>query len=276
MEGLGAEALAKVPTSLACFLPDGHAPKFGEVFRNPGLARSLRAIARDGRDAFYQGGAGRGDRRLLRSRSAACSSTKDFEDHTSTWVEPVSTNYRGYDVWELPPNGQGIAALQMLNLLEPYDLKAMGPQSAEALHLMIEAKKLAYEDRAKYYTDPEFAQVPVAELISKAYAARRGKLIDPDHANDQPDRRRAEGGGHDLPDGRRQGRQRREPDREQLRGVRLGPRRRATSGSRSRTEAACSPSTRTTPTASSRASGRSTRSSPASSPRTASPGSRSA
>ncbi|MBV8078637.1 MAG: gamma-glutamyltransferase, partial [Planctomycetaceae bacterium] len=111
---------------------------------------------------------------------------RDFEDHTSTWVEPVSTNYRGHDVWELPPNGQGIATLQMLNLLEPYDLKRMGPRSAEALHLMIEAKKLAYEDRAKYYADPEFARVPVAALISKAYAAGRARLIDPDHASERP------------------------------------------------------------------------------------------
>jgi gamma-glutamyltranspeptidase/glutathione hydrolase len=111
---------------------------------------------------------------------------KDFANHTSTWVEPVTTNYRGYDIWELPPNGQGIAVLQILNLLEPYDLKAMGPQSADALHLMIEAKKLAYEDRAKFYADPEFAKVPVAELISKPYAARRGKLIDPARANARP------------------------------------------------------------------------------------------
>jgi gamma-glutamyltranspeptidase/glutathione hydrolase len=111
---------------------------------------------------------------------------KDFEDHSSTWIDPVSTNYRGYDVWELPPNGQGIAVLQMLNILEAYDLKEMGPQSADELHLMIEAKKLAYEDRAKYYADPEFARVPVAELISKPYAARRGKLICTDSALDRP------------------------------------------------------------------------------------------
>ena len=98
-------------------------------------------------------------------------SHQDFAEHTSTFVDPVSTNYRGYDVWELPPNTQGIAVLQMLNLLEPFDLKAMGPQSAEALHLMIEAKKLAYEDRAKFYADPAFARVPVETLISKPYAA---------------------------------------------------------------------------------------------------------
>src|SRR5207237_8574845 len=110
---------------------------------------------------------------------------RDLEENESTWVEPVSTNYRGFDVWELPPNGQGIAALQMLNLLEPYDLKAMGPLSADTLHLMIEAKKLAYEDRAKYYADPEFAKVPVAALISKPYAARRAPLIHRDRANER-------------------------------------------------------------------------------------------
>ncbi len=113
-------------------------------------------------------------------------SKRDFLDHTSTWIDPVSTTYRGHLVWELPPNGQGIAALQMLNLLEPYDLKSMGPQSAEALHLMIEAKKLAFEDRAKYYADPEFADVPVDLLISKAYAQRRALELDPERASDRP------------------------------------------------------------------------------------------
>ena len=180
-----AASLAKVPTSAACLLPDGKAPKFGQVFRNPSLARSLQAIARDGRDAFYKGTMA--DAMVDYSKSVGgLFDRKDFEDHASTWVEPVSTNYRGYDVWELPPNGQGIAVLQMLNLLEPFDLKAMGPQSAGSLHLLIEAKKLAYEDRARYYADPEFARVPVAELVSKAYAARRGKLIDAAHANNRP------------------------------------------------------------------------------------------
>jgi len=180
-----ASGLAMVPTSAACFLPGGRAPKLGEVFRNPQLARTFRSIALGGRDAFYRGPMV--DAMVAYSKAAGgLFERRDFEDHSGTWVEPVSTNYRGYDVWELPPNGQGIAVLQILNLLEPHDLKAMGPQSAEALHLMIEAKKLAYEDRARYYADPDFAQVPVAELISKAYAARRGKGIDPDRANDRP------------------------------------------------------------------------------------------
>src|SRR6266496_3601642 len=106
----------------------------------------------------------------------------DFEKHTSTWVEPVSTNYRGYDVFELPPNGQGIATLQMLNVLEGFDLRAMGCNSPETLHTMIEAKKIAWPDRAKFYADPAFAKIPLAGLLSKKYAAERRKLIDPNHA----------------------------------------------------------------------------------------------
>jgi gamma-glutamyltranspeptidase/glutathione hydrolase len=178
--------LARVPTSAACFLPGGNAPAVGTLFRNPDLARTLRAIAAGGRDAFYRGAIA--EAIVAYSRQAGgLFSPGDFQEHTSTWVDPVSTNYRGYDVWELPPNGQGIAVLQMLNLLEPYDLKGLGPQSAEALHLLIEAKKLAYEDRATYYADPEFSKVPVARLISKPYAAIRGKLIDPARANPHPE-----------------------------------------------------------------------------------------
>lgn len=180
-----APSLAKVPSSAACFLRDGKAPAFGAIFKNPGLAKSLQAIATGGRDAFYRGPLA--DAIVAYSeQTGGLFSKKDFLDHSSTWVDPVSTNYRGYDVWELPPNGQGIAALQMLNLLEPYDLRALGPQSAATLHLMIEAKKLAFEDRAKFYADPEFSKVSVHELISKAYAKRRGSLIRADRANDRP------------------------------------------------------------------------------------------
>lgn len=180
-----APSLAAIPSSAACFLPEGKPPGVGEVFKNPDLARTLRAIAKGGRDAYYNGPIA--DAIVSYSqRAGGLFARKDFEDHSSTWVEPVSTNYRGFDVWELPPNGQGIAVLQMLNLLEPYDLKGMGPNSAQALHLMIEAKKLTFEDRAKYYTDPEFAKVPVQELISKDYARTRGTLIDPDRANVHP------------------------------------------------------------------------------------------
>jgi gamma-glutamyltranspeptidase/glutathione hydrolase len=180
-----APELARVPTSAACFLPGGKAPATGDVFRNPGLARSLRLVAEQGPSAFYRGPIAEAVV-AYSGQVGGLFSTRDFADHTSTWVDPVSTNYRGYDVWELPPNGQGIAALQMLNLLEPHDLRALKPLSAPTLHLMIEAKKLAYEDRAKYYTDPEFVKVPVAELISKGYARRRGTQIDPAHANAHP------------------------------------------------------------------------------------------
>ncbi|MEO6811897.1 MAG: gamma-glutamyltransferase family protein, partial [Isosphaeraceae bacterium] len=177
--------LAAVPSSAACFLPEGKSPKAGAVFKNPDLARTLRAIAQGGRDAYYKGPIA--DAIVSYSRQVGgLLARKDFEDHSSTWVEPVSTNYRGFDVWELPPNGQGIAVLQMLNLLEPYDLKGMGANSAQALHLMIEAKKLTFEDRAKYYADPEFAKVPVQELISKSYANDRRRLIDPDRASTHP------------------------------------------------------------------------------------------
>ena len=178
-------ALRAIPTSAACYLPGGHAPAAGTIFRNPGLARSLRAVAVGGRDAFYKGEIADAIVRYSGSVGGLFSRS-DFEHHTSTFIEPVSTNYRGYDVWEMPPNGQGIAALEMLNLLEPYNIKSMGPLSAQALHLMIEAKKLAYEDRAKYYADPDFAKVPVKELISKAYAAKRRSLMNPDRASDHP------------------------------------------------------------------------------------------
>jgi gamma-glutamyltranspeptidase/glutathione hydrolase len=178
-------SLKAIPTSAKCFLPDGTSPAPGSVFRNPDLARSLQLIAGGGRDAFYKGPLA--DAIVQYSRSVAgLFSQSDFTGHTSSFVEPVSANYRGYDVWELPPNGQGIAALQMLNLLEAYDLKAMGPQSTESLHLMIEAKKIAYEDRAKYYADPAFAPLPVATLISKPYAARRRSEIKMEQANLHP------------------------------------------------------------------------------------------
>jgi gamma-glutamyltranspeptidase / glutathione hydrolase len=180
-----APALARVPTSAACFLPGDKPPAFGEVFKNPGLAHSLRLISEHGREAFYRGPIG--DAIVSYSEKVGgLFSKKDFEDHQSTWVDPVSTNYRGYDVWELPPNGQGIAVLQMLNLLEPFNLKSMGPQSADAIHLMVEAKKLAYEDRSRYYADPDFFKVPLKELISKEYAAKRRSSIDASRANDRP------------------------------------------------------------------------------------------
>jgi gamma-glutamyltranspeptidase/glutathione hydrolase len=182
----GAETSLKlIPSSAACFLPSGHAPAKGAIFRNPGLAKSLRAIAQGGRDAFYQGPLAEAIVSYS-TKVGGLFSQSDFSEHTSNFIEPVSTSYRGYDIWELPPNGQGIAVLQMLNLLEPFDLKGMGPLSADALHLMIEAKKLAYEDRAKYYADPDFVQLPIAALISKPYADRRRAELKVDQANLSP------------------------------------------------------------------------------------------
>ena len=177
--------LAKLPTSAACFLPGGKAPATGDVFGNPGLAHSLKLIAQGGSKAFYKGPIAESIVAYSKSNGGLFS-LKDFSDHETTRVDPVSTNYRGYDVWELPPNGQGIATLQMLNYLEPYDLKSMGFGSADALHLMVEAKKLAYEDRAKFYADMDFAKVPVDRLISKDYAKSRASLIKKDKANERP------------------------------------------------------------------------------------------
>lgn len=173
---------AAYPESGKTYLIDGErAPRAGEVFKNLALAKTYREIANGGRDAFYKG--------VIADRLAAFSEKNhgllrkdDLAAHSSEWVEPVKTTYRGYDVWELPPPGQGIAVLQMLNLLEPYDLKKMGPTSADYWHLFVEAKKLAYADRAKYYTDPLFTKVPVAELIGKPYADQRRKLIAMDKA----------------------------------------------------------------------------------------------
>ncbi len=156
-------------------------PNAGEVFKNPALAKSYKLIAEGGRDAYYKGDIAQ-KIVALSDKVGGLFALKDFADHKSEWVEPVKTTYRGYDVWEIPPPGQGIAALQMLNLLEPHDLKKMGPESADYWHLLVEAKKIAFADRAKYYADPAFAKVPVNELISKEYAASRAKLFDPKKA----------------------------------------------------------------------------------------------
>jgi gamma-glutamyltranspeptidase/glutathione hydrolase len=174
-------AWTDVPSLAAVYRPEGRVPTFGDVFRNPALAKSLRAIARDGAAAFYEGWIA--ERIVAKSKELdGFMSLQDLADHEPTWVDPVSTRYRGWDVWEIPPNGQGIAALQILNVLEHFDVGSLEPNSAEHLHLFVEAKKLAFEDRAQYYADPEFAEVPVDWLISKEYAAERVKLIDPRQA----------------------------------------------------------------------------------------------
>ena len=177
-EHLGRE-LKKWPDSNRVYFPNGKAPKAGEIARLPELAASLRLISQRGRDGFYRGPIAAEIDRFSRENGGYLTAA-DFAAHTSEWVEPVSTTYRGYSIWELPPNGQGICALQMLNLLESYDLKSLGPKSPEYVHLFVEAKKLAFADRAKYYADPAFAKLPTSELISKAYADRRRTLIDRD------------------------------------------------------------------------------------------------
>src|SRR5437016_2362060 len=159
----------------------GRTPAKGDIFKNPALAKTLRLIGEKGRDAFYKGEIADKIDNFMQANGDFLRKV-DFEKHTSTWVEPVSTNYRGYDVFELPPNGQGIATLQMLNLLEGFDLRAMGRNSPDTLHTMIEAKKIVWADRAKFYADPAFAKIPVTQLISKQYAAARRKLIDTQHA----------------------------------------------------------------------------------------------
>lgn len=170
--------MAQYPGFLDQFTRDGHAPRKGEIWKNPNLASTLEKVARGGRDAFYKGDIARTIDTYFKAQGGYLS-YEDLAAHKSEWVEPMSTNYRGYDVWELPPNSQGLTTLQMLNLLEGYDLKAMGFGSAEHLHTYIETKKLAYEDRAKYYADPAFAKLPLAGLISKDYAAERRKLVGP-------------------------------------------------------------------------------------------------
>ncbi|MEK6677506.1 MAG: gamma-glutamyltransferase [Planctomycetota bacterium] len=184
--GRGAKILKDQPNFARTFLPNGEAPKKGDLFRNPDLARTYNILAKGDRDAFYDG-------ELTQTMDSFCVRvgcflrTKDFNNHHSTWVDPVSTNYRGYDVWELPPNGQGIAVLQILNILEYYDLTPMGHNSAEYLHHLIEAKKIAFEDRAKFYFDPEFNPIPIRSLISKDYAVKRRSLLDPTKASKRID-----------------------------------------------------------------------------------------
>lgn len=159
------------------YMPGGKAPAEGEIFKNPDLALTLIEIAEGGRDAFYKGSLAKAMDQYFK-RIGAPHRYEDFAAHKSEWVEPVSTNYRGYDVWEIPPNGQGIAALQILNILEGYDLKSMGRGSADFWHVFIEAKKRAFADRAKYYADPAFAKIPLKELLSKERAAKQRADID--------------------------------------------------------------------------------------------------
>ncbi len=164
------------------YLPDNRAPAVGQIFRNTDLARSLQLIAHGGRDAFYKGELAKAIVETSR-RHGGTFTEKDFADYSAEWVDPISTTYRGWKVYELPPNGQGLAALEMLNIMETFPLPKYGVNSSATLHAMIEAKKLAYADLVRNIGDPKFSKLPVEQLLSKDFAAQRAKLIDPNKAN---------------------------------------------------------------------------------------------
>ena len=171
----------KYPNFKETYYINDSTPKKGQIFKNPDLARTLRLIAKNGKKGFYEGETANTIANFIQKQGGFLS-YNDLKNHKSEWIEPVSTNYRGYDIWELPPNGQGIAALQILNLLEAYDLRTMGFGSAEYIHHFVEAKKIAYADRAKYYADMDFNKIPVDYLISKEYANLRRKEISSENA----------------------------------------------------------------------------------------------
>ena len=177
--------LKKTPASAANYLIDGRAPRPGEIFRQPNLARTLRTLALGGRDAFYKGEIARAIADYC-AKNGGFISLADLAGQKSEWVEPISTDYRGYTVYEIPPNSQGLTALITLNILEGFDLAALSKQPARYYHTLIEATKLAFADRNQYIADPAFSKVPVAELLSKDYAAKRRALINPRKALDSP------------------------------------------------------------------------------------------
>jgi len=179
--GRSVAVLGDQPGFRETFTIDGRAPRKGEMFRNPALASTLEALATEGRDVFYEGRIAGVIADFMQANGGFLT-REDLAAHHSEWVEPVSTDYRGVTVWELPPNGQGIAALQILNILEGFDLAGAGFGSADHVHWFVEAKKLAFEDRARFYADPDFFTPPVRELISQAYADARRALIQPDRA----------------------------------------------------------------------------------------------
>lgn len=172
-----AAKLAQWPDTEQTFLVNGRAPQEGARFANPRLAHTMQQIASAGPECFYQGDIAEQIVRFSEQHGGLFS-REDFAAEHADWIEPVSTTFLDCEIWELPPNGQGIAVLQMLNLLEPFHLESLEPGSPEYLHLLIEAKKLAYADRARFYADPDFAEVPVRELISKSYAHERIRLLD--------------------------------------------------------------------------------------------------
>ena len=178
---LASNNFIKYPNFKETYFIDGASPKKGELFKNIHLANTLRVIASEGRKGFYEGEIAKIISEFIQEQGGFLS-YDDLKNHRSEWVEPVSTNYRGYEVWELPPNGQGIAALQILNLLEGFDIKSMGFGSAEYIHHFVEAKKIAFADRAKYYADPDFNKIPTQYLISKEYSNKRRAEINPNKA----------------------------------------------------------------------------------------------
>ena len=180
------EKLKRTPAAASNYLLDGRAPRAGEIFRQKNIARTFRALARGGRDAFYKGEIARAIVDYCR-KNGGFLSMQDFAEHRSEWVEPISTNYRGYTVYECPPNGQGLTALLTLNILEGLDIAAMNARPDLYYHTLIEATKLAFADRNRYIADPAFAKVPVTQLLSKDYAASRRALIDPDKAIEPPE-----------------------------------------------------------------------------------------
>ena len=179
--GISAKNFGKYPNFNETYLINGFSPKKGQIFKNKDLANTLKIISEKGRSGFYEGKIAKIMSDFIINQGGFLS-YEDLKNHKSDWIEPVSTNYRGYDVWELPPNGQGIAALQMLNLLEKFDIKSMGFGSAEYIHHFVEAKKIAFADRAKYYADMDFNDIPVDFLISKEYADGRRDEIKPTRA----------------------------------------------------------------------------------------------
>lgn len=176
------QALLKQPGYGETYMPGGVRPGLGDVFKNPALGESLRQIAAKGRDGYYKGKLAESMVKFLQAQGGA-HTLEDFAEFEPEWVEPISTTYRGWQIYELPPNGQGVAALSMLNIMENFPLKDYGHNSAAALHVMIEAKKLAYADMARYVGDPRFGPVPVAEMLSKDLGKRRAALIDMDKAS---------------------------------------------------------------------------------------------
>lgn len=177
-----AKALKDYPNIKETYMPGGKTPAKGEIFKNPFLANTLEKIVKGGRNEFYRGSIAKTIDVFMKSQGGFLS-YDDMARHHSEWVDPVSSSYRGYDIWELPPNGQGICTLQILNILEGFDIESMGFGSSDYIHVFTEAKKLAFEDRAKYYADPVFNAVPVSQLISKKYASERRKLINREKAS---------------------------------------------------------------------------------------------